>query len=229
MKDIRVKDLVKFRGLSEGRKATFFKNLQKEKIAKEKDDDSGGDYWVRSISAINNTFKENDNKFIADKIVDILNDYTPTLDNGTKVKYDRNLQILHNYEDFNFRSITPSEDINILSKVRKNGVIDVKGLSLKVETHHIYTWTLDDKDFVGAILFAAKKDGYNINELGIFAEAINTFLQYNYADKYIVSPSFVKVVDVITNEIIDYQMILDKKILSLMMSSIEDFKSFNKI
>ncbi|AZA97715.1 hypothetical protein EG353_20230 [Chryseobacterium shandongense] len=113
--------------------------------------------------------------------------------------------------------------------MRKSGVIDVKGLSLKVETHHIYTWNIDDKDFVGAILFAVQKDGYKPNELGVFTEAINTFLQYNYADKYIVSPTFVKVVDVMTNEIIDYQMILDKKIPSLIMSSIEDFKRFNKI
>ena len=32
-----------------------------------------------------------------------------------------------------------------------------------------------------------------------------------------------------TNEIIDYQMIIDKKIPSLIMSTIEDFKSFNKL
>lgn len=229
MKDIRVKDLVKFRSLSEGRKATFFKNLQKDKIAREKDDDSGGDYWVRSISAINNTFRENNNNYISDKITDIINDYSPTLDKGTKVKYDRNLQILHNYEDFDFRSITPSEDITVLSKVRKSGVIDVKGLNIKVETHHIYTWNFDDKDFVGAVLFAAQKDGYKPEELGVFTEAIYTFLQNNYADKYSVSPSFVKVVDVMTNEIIDYQMIIDKKIPSLIMSTIEDFKSFNKL
>ncbi|MCE3074655.1 hypothetical protein [Chryseobacterium gwangjuense] len=228
MKDIRVKDLIKFRGLSERRQSTFITNLQKEKIEKEKDDSTGGDYWVRSISALNNAFKENDNSFISEKITDILNDYTPKLDKGTKLKYDRNLQILYNYEDFDFRSVTPSEDIEILSKVRKSGVIDIKGFSLKVETHHIYTFNIEDKNYLGALLFAAQKDGYKPYELGVFAEAIFMFLENNYSEKYIISPSFMKVIDVMTHEIVDYQMVLDGKFPSLIISIIEDIKSFNK-
>jgi len=86
MKDIRVKDLVTFRSLSERRQSTFIINLQKEKIVKEKEEGKGGDYWVRSISALNNAFRENDNSFIANKITDILNDYHPKLDKRTKLK-----------------------------------------------------------------------------------------------------------------------------------------------
>lgn len=225
MKDIRVKDLVTFRSLSEKRQSTFITNLQKEKIAKEKEEGRGGHYWVRSISSLNNAFRENDNSFIADKITDILNDYHPKLDKKTKLKYDRNLQILYNYEDFEFRSITPSEDISMLLKERKSGVIDINGFSLKVETHHIYTFTIENKTYIGAVLFAAQKDGYKQYELGIFAEAIFNFLEKNYTEQYIVHPSFIKVVDVMTHEIINYQMILDSIIPSLIIPTIEKIKS----
>lgn len=225
MKNIRVKDLVKFRSLSERRQSTFINNLQKEKIAKEEDDGSGGDYWVRSISALNNAFRENDNIFIKEKINDILNDYTPKLDNRTKVKYDRNLQILYNYEDFDFRSVTPSENIKIIPKARKSGIIEIATLNLKVETHHIYTFIVDGKEYLGTLLFAAQKDGYNFSELGIFAEAIFNFLEANYSPKYIVHPSYVKVVGVMTQGIVDYQMILNKTIPSLIISSIKNFNT----
>lgn len=172
MKDIRVKDLVTFKRLTERRKNTFLINLQKEKTVKENDESSGGDYWVRSISALNNAFRENDNRFISDKITDIINDYSPKLNKGTRDKYDRNLQILYNYEDFEFRSLTPTEEIKILSKARKSGIIEIAALSLKVEIHHLYTFTVDDKEYLGALLFAAQKDGYQQSELGVFAEAI---------------------------------------------------------
>ncbi|KUJ50915.1 hypothetical protein [Chryseobacterium sp. JAH] len=227
MKDIRIKDLVTFRRLTEKRQSTFINNLQKEKIAKEKEEGSGGDYWVRSISALNNAFRENDNRFISDKITDIINDYNPKLDKGTKVKYDRNLQILYNYEDFDFRSVTPAEEIEILSKARKSGVIEIAALSLKVETHHIYTFSIDEKEYLGALLFAAQKEGYQPSELGIFAEAIFNFLDANYGSKYIIHPSFVKVVGVMTHGIVDYQMVLDGDLPSIILPIIENIKNLN--
>ncbi|MFC4163852.1 hypothetical protein ACFOWU_09315 [Epilithonimonas zeae] len=229
MKDIRVKDLVTFKRLTERRKSTFLINLQKEKIVKENDESSGGDYWVRSISALNNAFRENDNRFISDKITDIINDYSPKLNKGTRDKYDRNLQILYNYEDFDFRSITPTEEIKILSKARKSGVIEIAALSLKVEIHHIYTFTVDDKEYLGALLFAAQKDGYQQSELGVFAEAIFNFLTANYSSKYIIHPSFIKVVGVMTRVIVDYQMVLDDLLPSIILPIIENIKTFNNI
>lgn len=227
MKDIRIKDLVTFKRLTDRRKSTFLINLQKEKIVKENDESSGGDYWVRSISALNNAFRENDNSFISDKISDIINDYSPKLNKGTRDKYDRNLQILYNYEDFDFRSLTPTEEIEILSKARKSGVIEIAALSLKVETHHIYTFTVDDKEYLGALLFAAQKDGYQPSELGVFTEAIFNFLIANYSPKYIVHPSFIKVVGVMTREIVDYQMVLDGELSSIILPIIENMKIIN--
>lgn len=229
MKDIRVKDLVTFKRLTERRKNTFLINLQKEKTVKENDESSGGDYWVRSISALNNAFRENDNRFISDKITDIINDYSPKLNKGTRDKYDRNLQILYNYEDFEFRSITPTEEIKILSKARKSGIIEIAALSLKVEIHHLYTFTVDDKEYLGALLFAAQKDGYQQSELGVFAEAIFNFLTANYSSKYIIHPSFIKVVGVMTRVIVDCQMVLDDLVPSIILPIIENIKTFNNI
>jgi len=113
-----------------------------------------------------------------------------------------------------------------LLKGRKTGVIDIKRFSLKVETHHIYTFTIENNTYIGTVLFAAQKDGYKTYELGIFAEAIYHFLEKNYAEQYIIHPSFIKVIDVMTHEIIDYQMILDSIIPSLIIPTIEKIKSF---
>jgi len=229
MKNIRIKDLITFKRLTERRKNTFLINLQKEKVVKEKEDSSGGDYWVRSISALNNAFRENDNRFISEKITDIINDYSPKLSKGTKDKYDRNLQILYNYEDFDFRSLTPPEEVEILSKARKSGIIEIAFLSVKVETHHIYTFIVDEKEYLGALLFAAQKDGYQPSELGVFAEAIYNFLETNYSSKYIIHPSYVRVVGVMTSIIVDYQMVLDGELPSIILPIIENVKEHTNI
>lgn len=228
MRDIRVKDLIIFRNLSERRRGTFYVNLQKEKVIKEKDDSTGGDYWVRSISALNNSFRSNDNNFISEKISDILADYRPYMDKGTRVKYDRNIQILHNYEDFDFRSITPVENVEIKSKFGKRGVIELHRLNLKVETHNIYTFEDNDEPCMGSLFFAAKIKGYKTVELGIFAEAIYNYLNLNHSDKHYIDPKYITVIDVMTQEIVDYQMILDGKLPALLTSSIEEMRDFQK-
>lgn len=226
MRDIRVKDLIIFRNLSEKRRGTFYINLQKEKVVKEKDDSTGGDYWVRSISALNNAFRNNDNQFVSEKISDILADYRPSMDKGTRLKYDRNIQILHNYEDFDFRSITPSENIEIRSKIGKKGVIELNKLNIKVETHNIYTFEDDNHSNMGSVFFAAKIKGYKSIELGIFAEAIYNYLQVNHSGKYNIQPKYIKVIDVMTQEIVDYQMVLDGKLPALLISSIDEMRDF---
>lgn len=226
MRDIRVKDLIIFRNLSEKRRGTFYINLQKEKVVKEKDDSTGGDYWVRSISALNNAFRNNDNQFVSEKISDILADYRPSMDKGTRLKYDRNIQILHNYEDFDFRSITLSEDIEIKNKIGKKGVIELHRLNIKVETHNIYTFEDNNHPSMGSVFFAAKIKGYKTVELGIFAEAIYNYLQLNHSDKYNIQPKYIQVIDVMTQEIVDYQMILDGKLPALLTPSIEEMRDF---
>lgn len=226
MRDIRVKDLIIFRNLSEKRRGTFYVNLQKEKVIKEKDDSTGGDYWVRSISALNNSFRNNDNNFVSEKIFDILSDYRPSMDKGTRLKYDRNIQILHNYEDFDFRSITPSENIEIKNKIGKRGVIELNRLNIKVETHNIYTFEDGDESCMGSVFFAAKIKGYKTVELGIFTEAIYNYLTLNHSDKYSIHPKYITVIDVMTQNIVDYQMILDGKLPALLLPSIEEIRDF---
>lgn len=94
------------------------------------------------------------------------------MDIGTRVKYDRNIQILHNYEDFDCRSITPSENIEIKSKIGKRGVIELHKLNIKVGMHNIYTFEDNEMPYMGSVFFAAKIKGYKIAELGMFAEVI---------------------------------------------------------
>ncbi|WP_299362152.1 hypothetical protein [Winogradskyella sp.] len=64
LKKLPVKKLVEFRRLSKRRQLTFTNRLKSPKESSS----SGGDYWVRSISAISNAFRENDNSYINKKL-----------------------------------------------------------------------------------------------------------------------------------------------------------------
>ncbi|WP_438969510.1 hypothetical protein, partial [Nonlabens sp.] len=66
MKKVTVKNLIEFRGKNKRTKLTFVHNLKKEK--KKSEESSGGDYWISCLSAIRNSFKENDETLLDEKI-----------------------------------------------------------------------------------------------------------------------------------------------------------------
>jgi hypothetical protein len=70
IKNIPVKKLVEFRRLTERSKSTFANNLKLPKKPKG-EDSGGGNYWIRSISGISNSFKANDNTIIQEKIYSV--------------------------------------------------------------------------------------------------------------------------------------------------------------
>ena len=223
MKKINVKDLIDFRRRTDRRKKTFVSEINIPDDFEKEESAGGRDYWVRSLTALSKAFKNNDNSVISSRIESILEDYEPTMANTTKIMYDRNLQILHNYEDFDFKELKPSVEIIILEKGRKKGVLTIKNLPIKVLLHQIYSFKNDSGiDCVGCILFLAKLDYYKPNELGIFAEAVNKFLEENYADKYFISPEDIRIIDVMSTTNISYKMVLDGEIPPLLNSTLDE-------
>ena len=56
----------------------------------------------------------------------------------------------------------------------------------------------------------------------MFAESVYSFLDLNYSDRYFISSRDVRIVDVMTNVSIDYQMVIDGEIPSLLLSTLDD-------
>ncbi|MFN7687505.1 MAG: hypothetical protein ACK5OP_07210 [Sphingobacteriales bacterium] len=221
MRKITVKNIIIFRKKTDKTKKTFLKTLEKVKAG---DTESGGNYWVRSISAINNAFKTNNNQIIREKIEDITDDLNITKRTQTKDMYQRNLAILHNYEDFDFSTWYPNKTFKILDKSNKKSVIEIGHIPIQILPNQVFSFSRGKIDYVGAVWFVAKLDGYTKAELGIFAETLFYYLNHNYAKGYEISPEYCLIVDVLNLEKITYQMLLDKKIPSVLKGTLSSIR-----
>lgn len=221
MKKISVNNIIIFRQKPDKSRQTFLNYLRKQNLAPKTE--GGGNYWVRSLSAISTAFKENNTASIKDKISEILNLFTPKLTKQTKDMYQRNLNILYNYEDFDFASWYPG-DITILSKTNKKSIIYLDTVPVQITPSHIYTFEKDAKKYVGAVWFVAKLEGYTEEELGMFAEALFIYLSNNFEQDYIISPENCLVVHVVDKKEVNYKMILDEEIPSLFDSTLKAIK-----
>lgn len=221
MKKISVKNIVTFRNKTEKSQKTFLNNLGK---SKELTLDGGGDYWVRSLSALSNAVKAKNTEPIKEKIVDISNDFKPGMIKQTKDMYERNLNILHNYEDFDFSDWLP-ENAKIVSKNSKKAIIDINGLPVQITPSQVYSFEEEENSYVGAIWFLAKLEGFKKEELGIFAEALHIYLAANFGDGHHISAKNCLIVDVLNREEVNYQMIVDAEIPSLLLATLESIKN----
>lgn len=221
MKRISVKNIVTFRNKTEKSRKTFVNNLGKNN---EISLDGGGDYWVRSLSALSNAIKEKNTEPIKKKIADISNDFKPSMIKQTKVMYERNLHILHNYEDFNFSNWLPG-NAKILSKNSKKAIIDISSLPVQITPSQIYSFEEGGNKCVGAIWFLAKLEGFKKEELGIFAEALHIYLVTNFGNNHHISAKNCLIVDVLNKEEVNYQMIVDEEIPSLLFETLESIKN----
>jgi hypothetical protein len=222
MKKISVKNIIVFRQKSDKSKKTFLKSLNKVKSS---DSEGGGNYWVRSISALSKTFKTNDNQYIKDKIDNISDDYQKSTLKRTKDMYQRNLDILFNYEDFDFSSWYPNNTFQILNNVSKKSIIEISKIPVQVLPNQIFTFEEKGVNHIGAIWFIAKLDGYTKPELGIYAEVLFSFLKANFSKKYEIKPERCLIVDVLNLDEVSYKMILDEQIPALLKQTL---KSMNE-
>ena len=142
----------------------------------------------------------------------------------TKDMYERNLDILHIYEDFDFNNWLPANAI-ILSKTSKKAIIDISNVPVQITPAQVYSFDEGEKKYVGAIWFLAKLEGFKKAELGIFAEALHIYLTANFGDNHHISAKNCLIVDVLHQEEVNYQMIVDEEIPSLLLSTLESIKN----
>jgi hypothetical protein len=224
MKKISVKNIVVFRNKSEKNQKTFLNNLNKEKDVNA---EGGGDYWVRSLSALSASVKEKSAEPVKNKITDISGDLTPNLTKQTKDMYTRNLDVLHNYESFDFENWLPV-DYKILSKVSKKAIIDIDDVPVQITPSQVFQFESNDVKYVGAVWFLAKLDNFKRPELGVFAEALHIYLDSNFGENYQISSERCLVVDVLSKEEVNYKMLIDGDIPYLLIETLQSIKEASK-
>ena len=93
MEKIRIKELIEFKRKSTDKsKKNYAFNLKNRKITEKKKEDknTGGNYWVQSISCIQNVFKFDDTKYYDIKIKDVASKIEGSENERTKNRYVQN-------------------------------------------------------------------------------------------------------------------------------------------
>ena len=135
--------------------------------------------------------------------------------------YQRNIEMLSNYEDFDFSRLQPCENLTFLSKSQLMSIININGLPVQILPNHVFVF---NKKSIGAIWFVAKLEQMKIEELGAFTDALFRYLTLHYSDKYKINPSYCLCVDTLNKKTVAYKQILDGKISSILDSTIDDIK-----
>tara|TARA_B100000780_G_C21094365_1_gene441226 strand:+ start:1033 stop:1710 length:678 start_codon:yes stop_codon:yes gene_type:complete len=215
-----VKKLIEFRRLSKARKITFTNKLKVGK--KSASDGGGGNYWVRSISAISNAFKENDNSYITNKIEEVTNLYDLNKSSQTKTMYQRNIDILDKYIDFDFTQWKPSVSLKFFKK--PNSILEMNGLPVQILPNHIFSYGEKGNQSVGAIWFVVWQDGFKSSDLGIYSETLFRYLSSYFSKDYIINPAACIIIDITSMNSINYNEISNGKIQSMLDDTMKSVK-----
>lgn len=220
MNKLTIKSIIKFRRKSDRSKRTFAAAL---KIIKEKTKtDGGGDYWVTSLSAIANSFRENDIQFILDKKNELKAKFDGAGNKKTKDMYQRNIGILYNYIDVDLKKWRPVKKLKFPRKHKEEYILNLKGLQVEVKPHHVFTFEKNSEEQVGAIWFIAQLEGFKKEELGLFVDILFRYLKTHYSKNRKINPKYCIAVDVIKNFEINYSQMEKGEIPRLLNSTLDE-------
>lgn len=222
MEKVTVKNLIEFRGKNDRTKITFVNNLKTKK--KKSDDGSGGDYWISCLSAIRNTFKFDDENLLDEKI-DFLHDKIKKTEiKRIKDQFQRNIDILSNFKDFDFQHLKPKTKLTFLKQPKINSLLDIRGLPIEAKPCHIYTFSINNSEEIGGIWFVAKLRGFKKSELGMFADILYRYLDKHHSKEFYVNSNYCIAVDLFNGQEVNYSDIKNNNIPILIDTTIEDIK-----
>ncbi|MDP9961753.1 hypothetical protein [Chryseobacterium lathyri] len=226
MKKITVKKLIEFREKKSDRtKITFINNLNKE--IKKSDDDSGGDYWISCLSAIRNTFKDENLELLDEKINTLHEKFNSTNIKKNQLQFQRNIDIINSFKDFNINNLKPNTKLTFLKQPKIYSILNIKGLPIEAKPCHIYSFSLNESNEVAGIWFIAKLGGFNKSELAMFTDILYRYLYMHYSKDFFVNPDYCIAVDLFNGQEINYTEIQNGNIPILIETTINDIKKIN--
>lgn len=224
MKKISVKDLVDFRRKSTRGKKTFVESIKSPKI--EVTTTGGGDYWISGLSAICNSYKINNFNLIDEKIDELRVKSKGSIPAITKNMYQRNIDILRTYKSMDLTSIRPPMKLAFLHKSLANSLLMMRGLQIQTKPSHVYTFETGGEKKIGAIWFVAKKDGYQIEEVGVFCEVLYRFLKHNYSKEYELSHDYCAAADVLSGRSVTYADLMSGSVARRLAPTLDEVNKF---
>lgn len=223
MKKLTIKKIIEFKLKSVTRKKSFAQNLKKNKEIVESE--GGGDYWISSVSAICNSYKQNDTQPINTKKEELEEKVEKTEIKKTKAMYKRNLDILYNYEDFDFKSIKPSRKLSFLKKHKADSILTIKGFQIQVSPQHVFSFKNSNSEEVGAIWFIAKLNGFENNDLAMFTDVLYRYLKIHFTRDFTINSKYCIAVDVYNRTNVSYAEIESKVVTSRLATTLDELKS----
>jgi hypothetical protein len=220
MKKLSITKLIDFRRKSDRSKKTFVANIKSNKV--EAQTDSGGDYWITSVSAVNASFKQDDLRLMDYKIDELEDKLDGTKHTITKNMYQRNIDNLKTCKTLDLIKLRPSGRLEVLKKSTASNLLVIKGLEIQVKPSCVFKFKKNDIEGIGGIWFVAKKDGYRIEEVGMVTDLLYKYLKSNYSKKYQLNPRYCAAVDVVSGHMITYYQIENGDVSTVLISTLDE-------
>ncbi len=224
MRKLTIKNLIDFQREPKERKKSYIRGLNLNDVAKKSK--GGGDYWTICVSAITKSFKEDDIRYISDKIDEFECKYAITHREQTKDMYKRNLDILRRFEMFNFDKLRPSESIRFLPQPDDLKIISINGLPVLADPDILFTWENNGTKEIGAIWFAVRITGINSTDLAMCAEIAHHYMDMHHKEKYTINPEYCMAVGLADSKIVTYKQLQNGEVSRMLDLTIEEIKGF---
>jgi len=224
MQKITVKELVSFRRKSARNKKSFAYKLKSRQARDKSDVDSegGGDYWITSTSCVYNVFKYTDDKLYDNKIEELRAKLTISGDKRIKDMYQRNIDILNSFKDFDFYEIKPAETLTFEKVTKAYTILTIKHLPLYVNPRLIFSFNKNGKKVLGALWLIPQLEGFKKSELGLFCEMLFRFLIKNYSNDYQISEEYCIAIDTYNAQKVIYSELLRGDLPFLIDKTLEE-------
>lgn len=220
MKALTIKKLIEFRKKSDLSKRNFAQNLKQD--SGQEESDGGGNYWVVCLSAIGNSYKFNDPQYISDKIDEFEEKLMMTDNERTDTMYTRNLDILRQFESYDFDDLRPSENFKTLPKPRSRQIVLINGLPVKIAPSYVFTFGGKDEKNIGAIWFVAQLGGYRPEELAMYTDALFRYLTMHYSKTHTINPKYCIAMDVSADFTLSYADLQEGKVPKILISTTKE-------
>jgi len=222
MDKISIANVVDFRNRSDASRITMMNNLKKTKDPKEKKE--GGNYWVSCLSAIKSALKKDSHLPISEKLKKLEDTLETEENKNNKVRWQRNLDILHRFEDYDFSQLQPKNEFKVLKSLDEKTPLTIQGIPIKIIPDYVMSFEEDGIKKIGSVIFVGKIRQFKHEDLAVFTDALYRYISLNKAEDFQVSKEFCIVVDFMNLNIIKYSDLDRGELASKLDATLKDMK-----
>jgi len=139
--------------------------------------------------------------------------------------YQRNLDILNNFKEFDLHHLRPLDITNFESIHKEQKIISINSLPIYINPSLVFCFERNGKREIGAIAFIPQLEGFQKSQLGMFCEMLYKFLHKHYSSEYQIAEDFCIAIDTYNAQSIIYVELKTGKIPRLVEATIEEIKS----